>query len=77
MLGQFEKRYGKIYSDFEKDFPDDADMHTHEGLVEWAFWDRVAKDCSAAIEGYRLLIRKQRDRSMEFRDFHVSASSTR
>jgi len=36
----------------------DADIEVHEDLVEWAFWDRVATDCSEAIEGYRLLVGK-------------------
>jgi len=55
MLHKFEDKYGKAYPDFERDFPDNADIQTHEDLVEWAFWDRVARDCSAAIEGYKLL----------------------
>ncbi|NPV81083.1 MAG: hypothetical protein HPY52_12575 [Firmicutes bacterium] len=55
MLQRFENKYGKSYRDFESSFPDDADMEIHEDLVEWAFWDRVAEDCSAAINGYRLL----------------------
>lgn len=55
MLQKFEDKYGKTYPDFERDFPDNADIQTHEDLVEWAFWDRVAGDCSAAIEGYKLL----------------------
>ncbi len=55
MLRKFEDRYGKAYPDFEGDFPDSADMQSHEDLAEWAFWDRVARDCFAAIEGYKLL----------------------
>lgn len=55
MLRKFEDEYGKTYPDFERDFPDNADIQTHEDLVEWAFWDRAARDCSAAIEGYKLL----------------------
>lgn len=55
MLQKFEDRYGKAYPDFERDFPDNANMQTHEDLVEWAFWDRVARDCFTAIEGYKLL----------------------
>ena len=54
MLRKFEDKYGKAYPDFERDFPDNADIRTHEDLVEWAFWDRVARDCFTAIEGYKL-----------------------
>ena len=47
-LRRFESKYGKDFSTFESSFADDADMNSHDDLVEWGL---LAPDC------HRLLLR--------------------
>lgn len=54
----FEAKYHKTLSDFEKEFPKDADHRLHEDLVEWSFWNDVFEKVLVLLKDLKLVLGK-------------------